>query len=111
MHDVPSINSGDFSVLLDSGKLNILDVREPEEIALSGIGGSTNIPMMELESNLEYLHREFASSDEPIIVVCKSGARSAMVTAYLLERGFINIHNLSGGINELAKIRSEIVAY
>ena len=30
MHDVPSLNSGEFSVLLDSGKLKILDVIHPE---------------------------------------------------------------------------------
>lgn len=111
MHDVPSINSGDFSVLLDSGNLNILDVREPEEITLSSIGGSMNIPMMELENNLEYLRGECAGSVKPLIVVCKSGARSAMVTAHLIESGFVNVYNLSGGINELAKIRAEILAY
>ena len=111
MNNVPSISSGEFLSLLDAGRVNILDVREPEEIVISSISGSLNIPMMELESNLDLIRREVGESELPLVVLCRSGARSAMVTSFLRECGFLNVHNLDAGIVGLSKIRISIIAY
>ena len=61
----------------------ILDVRNPEEIAICRIEGSTVIPLPELPDRLGEL-----DPSVPMVVHCKSGARSAKAIVLLREAGF-----------------------
>ncbi len=82
------------SALLAEGKGPlILDVRNPEEIAICRIAGSTVIPLPELSNRLGELDPASA-----IVVHCKSGLRSAKAIALLQEAGFVRLKNLKGGI-------------
>jgi adenylyltransferase/sulfurtransferase len=76
----------------------LLDVRNPEEIAICRIEGSTVIPLPELPGRLGEL-----DSEASIVVHCKSGARSAKAIRLMQEAGFSRLKNLEGGI--LAWIR------
>jgi rhodanese-related sulfurtransferase len=76
----------------------ILDVRNPPEIAICAIVGSTNIPMQEVPANLDRLSRKGA-----LVVICHSGMRSHQVTAWLRQNGFDNAVNLRGGIDSWAR--------
>jgi adenylyltransferase/sulfurtransferase len=76
----------------------ILDVRNPEEIAICRIAGSTVIPLPELPRRLAELNPRAS-----YVVHCKSGARSAKAIGVLQAAGFSRLKNLSGGI--LAWIR------
>jgi sulfur-carrier protein adenylyltransferase/sulfurtransferase len=71
----------------------ILDVRNPEEIAICRIAGSTVIPLPTLADRLGEL-----DPGVPMVVHCKSGARSAKAIKLLQERGFHRLTNLTGGI-------------
>jgi rhodanese-related sulfurtransferase len=71
----------------------ILDVRNPEEIAICRIEGSTVIPLPELPKRLGELDPSIA-----MVVHCKSGARSAKAIALMKEAGFKKLSNLTGGI-------------
>lgn len=71
----------------------VLDVRNPEEIAVCRIAGSTVIPLPELADRLGELDKTAA-----IVVHCKSGARSAKAVALMREAGFADLRNLTGGI-------------
>jgi molybdopterin/thiamine biosynthesis adenylyltransferase/rhodanese-related sulfurtransferase len=71
----------------------ILDVREPDEIAICRIPGSTTIPLGQLPQRLGEL-----DPAAEIVVHCKSGARSAKAVGILRQAGFANAGNLSGGI-------------
>jgi sulfur-carrier protein adenylyltransferase/sulfurtransferase len=71
----------------------ILDVRNPEEIAICRIAGSTVIPLPELPARLGELDPAVA-----IVVHCKSGVRSAKAIALLQAAGFSRLKNLKGGI-------------
>ncbi len=71
----------------------LLDVRNPEEIAICRISGSTVIPLPELASRLGELDPAV-----PMVVHCKSGARSAKAIALLKGAGFSKLTNLTGGI-------------
>ena len=55
----------------DGGAMTILDVRNPQEIAVCAFDGSTNIPMHDIPSNLENL-----PDDGKLVVVCHHGSRS-----------------------------------
>ena len=105
------MSSGEFITLLDTGQVNILDIREPDELAISSLPKSINIPMMELEDKVDELNSGLRANGLPTVVVCRSGARSEMVTEFLIELGFKNIYNLSDGINGLSKLRANIKSY
>jgi sulfur-carrier protein adenylyltransferase/sulfurtransferase len=89
-----AITPQELSVLL-SGRDRplLLDVRNPEEIAICRIAGSTVIPLPELANRLDELDRSRA-----IVVHCKSGVRSAKAIALLEAAGFSHLRNLEGGI-------------
>ncbi len=71
----------------------LLDVRNPEEIMICRIEGSTVIPLPELPRRLDELDR-----NQVIVVHCKSGARSAKAVDLLKAAGFARVANLTGGI-------------
>ncbi len=71
----------------------ILDVRNPEEIAICRIAGSTVIPLSELPNRLGEL-----DAARPMVVHCKSGVRSAKAITLLRAAGFSRLKNLKGGI-------------
>ena len=77
------------------GGAQIVDVREPDEFtgALGHIAGAKLIPLGSLLSNTEKISKE-----EPVVVVCRSGARSAQATVMLRGAGFSKVANLAGGM-------------
>jgi sulfur-carrier protein adenylyltransferase/sulfurtransferase len=70
----------------------LLDVRERSEYALCHIDGSILIPLGELTRHLELL-----PTDRTVVVMCRSGGRSAAATEMLRAKGY-DAHNLAGGI-------------
>lgn len=73
----------------------LLDVRQPEEYAALHAPDARLIPLGELPTRLG----ELASwKDKPIVVMCRSGRRSAQAVSLLREAGFRNVSNLAGGI-------------
>jgi adenylyltransferase/sulfurtransferase len=93
---------------LDRGEnVFILDVRNPPEIAICRIEGSTVVPLPDLPQRFRELDIE-----REIVVHCKSGMRSAKAVAFLREQGYTNVRNLKGGILEwAAKIDKNMPTY
>ena len=81
------------ALLERDGRPVILDVRNPEEVAICRIAGSTVIPLPELANRLSELDRA-----APIVVHCKSGVRSAKAIGIMQAAGFTRPRNLTGGI-------------
>ncbi len=71
----------------------LLDVREPDELAIASIPWAVAIPMGQVPDRLAELPK-----DKPIAVLCRSGARSGRVTQFLNENGFPDVANVAGGI-------------
>ncbi|MCA1947196.1 MAG: rhodanese-like domain-containing protein [Armatimonadetes bacterium] len=71
----------------------VVDVREPDETAVSKLPGALCIPMDQLPERLAELPK-----DRDIVVVCRSGARSGACTRYLIQSGFTRVKNLRGGM-------------
>lgn len=70
----------------------ILDVREDFEVSQGMIPGALHIPMGQLGSRLGELDK-----DRPIIVVCRSGNRSAAVADALTQTGYM-ADTMNGGM-------------
>ena len=73
----------------------VLDVREPEEWEAGHIPGATLIPLGELETRFTEL-----PSDQPILVYCRSGNRSAVGRDFLLGQNFPAVTSMAGGMNQ-----------
>jgi CoA-disulfide reductase len=72
----------------------ILDTRTREEYSMGAIPGSINIPVDELRQNFDSIAHQ---KDKDIVVYCRSGQRSYIATRMLMQKGFKNVRNLSGG--------------
>jgi len=83
----------------------VLDVREFNEWEEVHIPDATLIPLAELESRLDELPK-----DQDILVVCRSGNRSATGRDILLNAGFANVTSLSGGMNDWVASSYEVVS-
>lgn len=92
---VTVLNSEKFEQQLNSGNVQLVDVRTPEEFAEGHLPNAVNINI-----NGENFDAETAKLDKekPVMVYCKSGGRSAKAASNLKEKGFKNITDLDGGI-------------
>ncbi|GGY10255.1 rhodanese-like domain-containing protein [Streptomyces hiroshimensis] len=93
-----SFGSGIPSVGVDalSPEDFLLDVREADEWAAGHAEGALHIPMSDFVARFGEL-TEKASDGARINVICRSGGRSAQVTAYLLQQG-LDAVNVDGGM-------------
>jgi len=79
----------------------IIDVREQSEWDTAHIEGAIFMPLGSVKSRLAELEQY---KGQPIIMQCRSGKRSARASAILVEAGFDNVSNLTGGINAWVKV-------
>jgi len=75
-------------ILEDGGAL--LDVRTPQEFAGGALPGALNVPLNGIPNVLETLPK-----DQPVLLYCRSGARSGMAQRFLAQEGF-DAHNIGG---------------
>lgn len=73
-------------------KLELVDVREDEEVAEGIIPSAKHIPMNTIPENLDYFSKE-----KEYIFICRSGRRSENVCYYLQDQGF-KVVNMEGGM-------------
>jgi len=71
----------------------LIDVREPWEYNIAKIDGAQLIPLGTLSTECKKL-----DPNSEIVVHCKMGMRSMDATQFLLQQGFTNVKNLTGGI-------------
>ncbi len=95
---VPEITVKELKQRIDSGleksKTLLLDVREPNEWDIAHINGAVLIPKDQVKNRLH----ELSPYDE-ILVQCRSGARSADITRFLInDIGLKKVKNVRGGI-------------
>lgn len=76
----------------------LLDVRTPGETAQGIIAGAELIPL-----HLVPLRKDELKSDDPVVIYCRTGARSAQACAFLAQNGIDNAYNLAGGIAAWAR--------
>lgn len=88
-----SINNDQLLELLDANEdLNVIDVREDEEVEQGTIPGAQHIALGTIPDRLNELDKAKA-----YIVVCRGGVRSAKACEYLEEQGF-DVTNFDGGM-------------
>jgi adenylyltransferase/sulfurtransferase len=92
---MPEISATELKQRLDNGDdIQIIDVREPNEVAVAKLPNSVHIPLAQVVNRMA----EIDPSRETV-VHCKMGGRSAKAIEALKRSGYTgNLMNLKGGI-------------
>lgn len=92
---LPEITATELKQRLDSGEdIQIIDVREPHEVAIAKLPNSTHIPLGQILNRMSEI-----DPNRDTVVHCKMGGRSARAIDALKRSGFSgNLINLKGGI-------------
>jgi len=91
-----TITAPELKEMIDSGKnFQLIDVREPVEWDIVRIPGATLIPKDRILSGAALSE---LPHDRPIVLHCKSGARSAEALAAVKRAGFADATHLQGGV-------------
>ena len=108
-HHLPTADITELEQARVAGAL-ILDVREDSEWDAGRLAGSEHVVMHEVPAWFAGRGADAHSRlDRPVIVVCRSGHRSAHVTAWLREQG-VDARNLDGGLLAWAVAHRPLVA-
>lgn len=87
------ISTMEVQQALEQGQaINLIDVREVDEVESGHIPGIIHIPLGLLEFRMHELNK-----NEPYIMVCRSGGRSGSATHFLESQGF-DVSNMVGGM-------------
>ncbi|HFB64041.1 MAG TPA: rhodanese-like domain-containing protein [Aeromonadales bacterium] len=92
---VTEISADEFHKQSDAGCV-LIDVREAEEYEAGHVTGAIHIPRgvieMEMDNNPEFIDRQ-----RSIVLICRSGGRSALAALSIEKLGFSNVKSLMGG--------------
>jgi hydroxyacylglutathione hydrolase len=89
---MPEIDVEELAARLDRGDGVLVDVRRADEWDEAHIDGATLVTLAELPDRLDELPRE-----RSLMVICRSGGRSAVATGALIGAGFEAV-NVAGGM-------------
>jgi NADPH-dependent 2,4-dienoyl-CoA reductase/sulfur reductase-like enzyme/rhodanese-related sulfurtransferase len=96
----PSISISEFSEKLAQSKnILVLDVRNPSEYEKGHVPNSLNIPVNDLRKRLSEVPK-----NKGIYVHCQVGYRAHLATRILLQNGYTEVFNISGGYKSIELI-------
>jgi rhodanese-related sulfurtransferase len=96
MSDIEQVPAQDWEAWIEARDGIVLDVREPQEWEQGTLPGALLVRMGDIPDRLGDL-----PGDGGILVVCRSGARSDRVAAFLSMSGFADVANMAGGMKAL----------
>ena len=106
MKDKKNISVYELKTLMEKSEFLLLDVRNKEEVNIANIGGK-NIQLTQLTYDFSKINK-----NQTIVVLCHHGIRSAQAQSFLLDKGFLDVFNLEGGIDQWSlKIDQNIPRY
>jgi SulP family sulfate permease len=92
--NAPSVTPHDLWQELRAGSAaQVIDVREPREFRQGHIAQARLLPLSTL-----IVGQDSLEPSQPLVLVCRSGRRSALAAALLGERGFVDVRILDGGM-------------
>ncbi len=74
----------------------LIDVRSPNEFNMGALKGAINMPIDRFQALQDDI-----DNTKPILLYCRTGARSEMVKNYLVQLGYDQVHNI-GGLQQFA---------
>jgi len=91
---IKEIEVTELAQLKENGEtIRVIDIRQPAELNSGIIPGAEALPMHIIPLRIN----EF-KQDEKLVLVCRSGARSAQACMFMQQQGYDNVFNLRGGM-------------
>ena len=87
------VSVGEALRLWQNKEAILIDVRTPAEYRDGHIPGVANIPLDELEKRVSEVPK-----DKKVVLICRTGNRSAEGTKLLRKKGLANVYNSTGGM-------------
>ncbi len=81
--------------------LQLVDVRESEEVETASLNGFENFPLSQFAEWSPHIHERLDPHVETL-VLCHHGMRSAQMCQWLVNQGFTHVRNIQGGIHAYA---------
>ncbi len=85
----------------DQPTLQLIDVRERDEVEIAAIAGFEIFPLSEY-AEWEVSFKQNFDPHAETLVLCHHGMRSGQMCQWLVNQGFTNVKNISGGIDAYA---------
>lgn len=92
---VKEVPASEHAALVAAGA-QLVDVREPEEVAAAAVPDIIHIPLGQLVDRVGEL-----DPARPVALMCRSGGRSGKAAEFLAANGFDDVTNLAGGMMSL----------
>ena len=112
--EISTLSADQAYQMLQEDKCNLIDIRESNELELTGrVEGANHIPMGNLETLLDLNSDVFKNGqidkDKELVLFCAGGIRSEMSVKSLIEKGFKNISHIEGGFGSIRNSSFKIV--
>ncbi|PSO94872.1 MAG: rhodanese-related sulfurtransferase [Cyanobacteria bacterium QS_9_48_30] len=98
--EIPQISVEELAQTREASSkpLQLIDVREPQEVVIASLDGFENLPLSQSSHWSDQIHTRFDPEVETL-VICHHGIRSAQMCQWLMTQGFTNVRNVAGGID------------
>ena len=114
MSEIKTINANEAYKMVQENKCNLIDVRELNELELTGrVEGANHIPMgnldILLDPNSDVFKNGQIDKDKEVVLFCAGGIRSEMSVKSLTEKGFKSVSHIEGGFGSICNSSFKIV--
>jgi len=103
---VVSVTPNEAVLLINRANAVVLDVRDDAEFAGGHITDARHIPLAQLTERIKEIQK---FKNQPILVNCRAGTRSAKACDILRANQFTQVHNLQGGLNAWTQAKLPVV--
>jgi sulfur-carrier protein adenylyltransferase/sulfurtransferase len=94
---ITEVDTAGAAEKISSGKVVVLDVREPDEYGQGALADAIHIPRGHLEAQVE---TRIVDKSTPVVVYCAGGVRSAFAAKTLQELGYTSVESMAGGFGK-----------
>ena len=112
--EISTISADQAYQMLQENKCNLIDIRELNELELTGrVEGAIHIPMGNLDTLLDPNSDVFKNGeidkDKEVVLFCAGGVRSEMSVKSLIAKGYKKISHIEGGFGSISNSNFKIV--
>ena len=114
MNEIKTISSDDAFKLLEENNCNLIDIRDTNELEITGIvENSINIPRGLLEFLIHpesaFIQNNNLDLNKEIVLFCAAGGRSALAAKTLKEMGFKKVSHVEGGFGNMSNSGFKVI--